>query len=227
MTTEASEKPVVGYCRSCGKSLTEDTVCQSLGTLYCAEHVPAAAPPPPPDPYPSPYAIPPNAHIPPEQDVNPGLAFILGIIPGVGAIYNGQYGKGLIHVVIFGLLVSLANSGDQFEFMFGWLAAAFGFYMAFEAYHTAKKRRAGMKVDEFSSLVGVQGSHGFPAGPVLLIAIGVLFLLNNLELVSIRQLVRWWPLGLIALGVYLLYIRVAGTGDGSASASSEGSRVQQ
>lgn len=213
MTTEASEKPVVGYCRACGKSLTEDTVRPSQGTLYCAEHLPAATPPPPPlsgDPYPSPYAMPPQANLSPEQDVNPGLGFILGLIPGVGAIYNAQYGKGLIHVVVFGLLVSLANSDDPFSIMFGWLAAAFVAYMAFEAYHTSKKRRLGLAVEEFSSLVGVKGAPGFPAGPVLLIAIGILFLLSNLGVFHFSQLLRWWPIGLIALGVYMLYVRVAG-----------------
>ena len=228
MTTEASEKPVVGYCRSCGKSLNEDTVRQAQGTLYCADHVPVAAPPPPADPFPSPYAMPPNANLAPEQDVNPGLAFILGLIPGVGAIYNGQYGKGLIHVVIFGLLVTLANSDDPFWPMFGWLGAAFVAYMAFEAYHTSKKRRAGLQVDEFSSLVGMKGAPGFPAGPILLIAIGVLFLLSNLGVLHLSQLIRWWPIGLIALGVYLLYIRVVGDSSApAASSSSEGSHAQQ
>ena len=32
---------------------------------------------------------------------NPSVAAVLGLIPGVGAMYNGQYFKGLIHVVIF------------------------------------------------------------------------------------------------------------------------------
>ena len=34
-------------------------------------------------------------------DISPGLAFFLGWIPGVGAIYNGQYAKGLVHAVAF------------------------------------------------------------------------------------------------------------------------------
>jgi hypothetical protein len=81
--------------------------------------------------------------------------------------------------------------------------------MAFEAYHTAKKRQEGEAVDEFSGLVGA-GRHRsrFPAAPVLLIAIGVLFLLDNLDIVKIGRLVRYWPALLIALGVYLLYERI-------------------
>jgi len=30
----------------------------------------------------------------PNNEVSPGLAFGLGLIPGVGAIYNGPYAKG-------------------------------------------------------------------------------------------------------------------------------------
>ena len=32
------------------------------------------------------------------------IALFLGFIPGVGAIYNGQYAKGLVHAVVFGLI---------------------------------------------------------------------------------------------------------------------------
>ena len=56
------------------------------------------------------YTRPPRLFPPPEYDsgAHPILALILGFIPGVGAIYNGQYAKGLIHAVVFGLLVSIA-----------------------------------------------------------------------------------------------------------------------
>jgi hypothetical protein len=48
-----------------------------------------------------------------DTGASPGLAFLLGFIPGVGAIYNGQYVKGLIHVVVFGLLISIVSSDDM------------------------------------------------------------------------------------------------------------------
>ena len=78
-------------------------------------------------------------------------------MPGVGAIYNGQYAKGLVHVVIFGMLVSILSSGSagQWEPLFGIFLAAWVFYMAFEAYHTASKRQQGLAVDEFSSLISM------------------------------------------------------------------------
>src|SRR5208282_4607388 len=70
---------------------------------------------------------------------HPVLAAFLGLIPGVGAMYNGQFIKGLIHIVIFAVLVSAAHVYGIFGlFIAGWV-----FYQVFEAYHTAKARRDG------------------------------------------------------------------------------------
>src|ERR1700722_13082008 len=94
------EVPATAFCRDCGKAMCQDCQRPALGSIYCAEHLPvAAAPPVPPEPPPvyaapaaSPYAAPPPL---PQRDLgsHPVLALILGFIPGVGAIYNGQYAK--------------------------------------------------------------------------------------------------------------------------------------
>jgi len=82
--------------------------------------------------------------------------------------------------------------------------------MAFEAYHTAKKRRDGEMVDEFSGLVRAHGPRSrFPVAPILLIGFGLLFLLDNLDLLKIGRLLRYWPALLIVLGLYLLVERIA------------------
>jgi hypothetical protein len=109
--------PAVAYCRACGKALCQSCQRTAQGTIYCEEHMPreqtmnAGAPPPGASPW---SAAPPPASPPPtcrtDLSVSPGIAFLLGFIPGVGAIYNGQYAKGLIHVVILGLLISVASS---------------------------------------------------------------------------------------------------------------------
>jgi TM2 domain-containing membrane protein YozV len=75
---------------------------------------------------------------------NPGIAAVLGLIPGVGAMYNGQFFKGLIHVVIFAVLISMAH----YYGIFGIFIAAWVFYQSFEAYHTAKARRDGDPVPD-------------------------------------------------------------------------------
>ena len=82
--------------------------------------------------------------------------------------------------------------------------------MVFEAYHTAKKRRNGQMVDEFSSLLDVHPAQGrFPMGAVLLIGLGFILLLDTTEIIDMEQLSRYWPVGLIVLGVYMLWGRVA------------------
>lgn len=200
--TTASEnpKPVTAYCRTCGKPLNEDTVRVAMGTVYCEEHLPQAA-----------NASPYTAQAVPNPGVSPGLAFLLGLIPGVGAIYNGQYAKGVVHVLIVGLLISIMSSGAAggLEPLFGMLVSTFFFYMAFEAYHTAKKRMMGEPVDEFSSLIQFRSQGaGAVALPVVLIALGALLLMNNLGWLNMTQVLRFWPVLLIAGGVYMLYLRM-------------------
>jgi hypothetical protein len=94
------------------------------------------------------------------------------------------------------------------EPLLGILLTAWIFYMALEAYHTARRRRAGEPVDEFSSLVNLRGGGSFPAGAVALILLGVVLLLNTLEILDFRYIVRFWPVVLILAGVYMLYLRL-------------------
>ncbi|WP_420237866.1 B-box zinc finger protein [Telmatobacter bradus] len=125
-------KPATAYCQNCGKPLCLDCISSgvlrpaSRGMILCnscidawqATH-PFVAPPP--------------------GTPSPGLAAFIGLIPGVGAMYNGQFVKGLIHVVIFAVLVSAAHLYD----IFGLFIAAWIVYQSFEAYHTARARRDG------------------------------------------------------------------------------------
>ncbi len=122
-------------------------------------------------------------------------------------------------MVILGILIAIVSSNEAaggLEPLFGMLIGVWVFYMAFEAYHTAKKRQLGQAVDEFSSLVPLRGqSSSFPVAPAILIAVGLLFLLNNMEIIRFGQLLKYWPIALIALGVYLLYERVASSNVGT------------
>ena len=211
---------IVGYCRACGKALDESNVRNAHGTIYCEEHLPVETTVPPPlaEPaaYASPYASPYTSATPPpvpNPDVSPGIAFVLGFIPGVGAIYNGQYAKGLVHVIIVGLMISILSNGAAagLEPLMGLLLAGFFMYMPFEAMHTARKRHMGLAVDEFSSLIPVgSGASRFPVAPVVLIALGVIFLLENLDILDLRRMLRYWPVALIALGAYMLFARMSG-----------------
>ena len=188
------------YCRSCGRPLCLSCQQMAQGTVYCAEHAPAQRVP---VASPQPFA--------PADAVSPGLAFVLGLIPGVGAVYNRQYVKGLVHVIILGTLISILNSGATggFEPLFGLLVALWFFYMAFEAYHTAGKRLRGEPVDEFSSLFPARSPGAASvAGPVALILLGVLFLVMTFRPEWAHQILKLWPVVLILAGVYMLVARL-------------------
>ncbi len=84
-----------------------------------------------------PYSV---SGVPPRPGTpNPVIAVLLGFVPGVGAMYNGQYAKGIVHLIVFAVLVSLAHQNG----IFGLFVAAWIFYQAIEAYHTARARRDG------------------------------------------------------------------------------------
>lgn len=236
------ESPASAYCRTCGMPVCEECRRDAFGTVYCAEHAPAAvqpqaAPqaatqPPPLAAIPTPgFAPPPPGYAPPpapgyapppfraQSTVSPALAFFLGLIPGVGAIYNGQYAKGLVHAIVWGLLMSIANSraANGLEPIFVMLVIAWWAYMAFEAHRTAQKLQAGEPVDEYSSLVPMRGrGDQAPVAGVALVVLGTLLLLHTLELLDFDRVARYWPVLLIALGVYLLWGRIAGHGDSAA-----------
>jgi hypothetical protein len=91
----------------------------------------------------------PGAPFPPgapfgETGPNPGLATLLGFIPGVGAMYNGQFVKAMIHVLVFVVLVALSGEHG----FFGIFIAAWIFYQVFDANQTAKARRDGLPLPD-------------------------------------------------------------------------------
>jgi TM2 domain-containing membrane protein YozV len=135
----------VVFCQDCGKPLCQECTRTVGSAVYCEESLaarlaggvsPGAAPTGSNVNYTVPGAIPPP---PLAGEPNPGLAALLGFIPGVGAMYNGQYAKGFVHLIVFIILVSLSDEHGIFGiFIAGWV-----FYQIIEAYHTARARRDG------------------------------------------------------------------------------------
>ncbi|MBM3761127.1 MAG: hypothetical protein FJW36_12865 [Acidobacteria bacterium] len=208
---ETPKEPIVGYCRGTGKPLTSAEATYIKGVLYSKEYAEQAKLSEEPA---SPYAEPMVSVPKSTADISPGWAFVLGFIPGVGAIYNQQYAKGMFHIIVFASLISLIDRPGVGPFI-GFLVMGWFLYMPFEAYHTAQRRQRGEAVDEMSGLVTMPaGMQKLPVGPILLIALGVLFLLDNLGLLRIDDLLRFWPVLLIVIGVVLLMQRIQGANGG-------------
>ncbi len=278
------------FCQNCGKAMCANCVRTGAGGQILCEPCWVAW-----QNVPNPFAP------PPIEAPNPAAAAVLGLIPGVGAMYNGQFFKGLIHVVIFAILISITTHYG----IFGIFIGAWVLYQSFEAFHTAKARRDGQPLPDPLGLneignwlnlgqkpiyppqpgvpnpgVPNPGSGPFGAGPanpgapgaypppyggqyqapyqnpyqappyapaagftgqppdpgappippppppaywrrkepigaIVLIGLGILFLLGQLDVLGGRVFEFTWPLLLIGLGVWLVVRRMGDTQGGS------------
>jgi len=178
------------FCTQCGHALCSGCVRMVRNSIYCEDCLAASVKKP-------------NTTTQTVTGNDPETAFALGLIPGVGAIYNGEYFKAAIHVLIFGMLTSLG-------FL---MAVAFYFYMPFEAYYTAKKRKLqaqGVHIvtpidqfyEQFNAHTGGIRNKEFWGG-IGLVVLGSLYLLNTYEVFTVHA-AALWPCVLIAVGVVLL-----------------------
>lgn len=221
-----TDTPAAAYCRTCGKALCENCKRDVMGAIYCEPCIAArihgtqSVPPPPPV----------AAGMP-----SPALAGILGLIPGVGAWYNGQFTKGFIHVLIFALLIVAENTVHQggLEILLGLLIGFSPLYMAFDAYNTARARLMGHPAPDplgLERIFGVQEGHAAPASASTLTVPGasvtppppavprsnepigaiILIALGVIFLLGnfgIFHAGRLWPLILIGVGLWIAYKR--------------------
>jgi hypothetical protein len=205
-----------GYCRNCGKPMCAVCVRPVRDVLYCEDclasvmghpSTAAFAPDAGTGAGAVPTSVPAVAH--PGVGPNPALAFFLGFLPGLGAFYNEQYGKGIIHLSIFLFLFILgvdgALSGGAEAAL--WICiAALWVYMPIDAYRTAKAKLAGMPLnDPLESF-----AKGKPVGPFLIIGIGILLLLHNFDWFPWWRIQQFWPVILIVVGVLMFRKRLGG-----------------
>jgi hypothetical protein len=188
-----SNVEATGFCRNCGKALCVECARAVGGALYCESCLAARVATP---------AIP----AAPATGSNPGLAVFLGFIPGLGAVYNAQYMKAAIHVLIFGGLVAALSSDlpDGVSAFLGIALGAFVCYMPLDAYRTAKARMLG----EPEPPNPLDGPGQKPIGAFVLIGIGALLLMSNFGWLQRDWFEKSWPVALIVIGGWLLWDRM-------------------
>ena len=221
----------VAYCRTCGKPLCANCTRDVKGVIYCenclAERLhgvqPTAVPPA--------GFVPTAAPIAPSSGPNPAVAGILaGFFPfGVGAVYCGQYAKGLAHLVIFTLLVwgESVTENAGVNTILGLGIAFFYVWQIIDSIRTAKAIQLGQPApDPFglaqafgadpvqpeSTMQPTQALEGtqparIPTAAVVLIGLGVLFLLQTAGVFTFGWN-RVWPFFLIGLGFWMFAVRL-------------------
>ncbi len=145
--------PATAFCQNCGKAMCAACVRNAPGGQILCEPCAIAW-----QNLQQPFVP------PPVGSPNPAAAAVLGLIPGVGAMYNGQFFKGLIHVVIFAVIISITTHYG----IFGLFIPAWILYQAFEAYHTAVARRDGLPLpdplglNEVGNWLNLGGHSNYP-----------------------------------------------------------------
>jgi hypothetical protein len=217
----------VAFCRTCGKPLCNQCTRDVRGVIYCEACLAARMEGTPP----APGFVPPQAYpqAPPQTGYqqfmdqglgvkvqpgppsgpNPAVAGMLGAVPlGLGAVYCGQYAKGLAHLGIF-VLAIVGLSSDlpwQADMVIGIFLGFFWVYQILDAIRTAKAIQAGEPAPDPFGLAQTFGmgervdTTKVPAAAAILIGLGVLFLINTAFDFSLH---RFWPIILIVLGVWL------------------------
>jgi len=129
----------------------------------------------------------------------PSRAALCAIIPGIGAVYNREYIKAVVHFSVFASLTIIAESVG----IFGLAAFAFYVFTIIDAYRSAEAIVLG-KISRSLGRQSRAGGLSLLLWGGLLIVLGVLFLLDNLGAIRLRDAVEYWPVLLIGLGVYLV-----------------------
>jgi hypothetical protein len=133
---------------------------------------------------------------------SPLVATLLSIVPGLGAAYNGQTSKAIVHFAIFASFFQMAVVTDGMAFfvlgLFGTLLFA-----AVDACRTAQLMRAGLAPDAEEDVIA-RRLYGNPfAWGLTLLVLGTIFLLHTM--LGIQLPVRQFlPVALVALGAYML-----------------------
>jgi len=192
-----AEVDASGYCRICGKALCPECQRNVRGALYCEDCLARSM-----------TGVATTATAPsPKETASAGAALALGFIPGLGAVYNGEYLKALIHVIIFGGLIAAQKHhemSDGYHAFLGIALFAFYFYMPIDAYRSAKAKDTGQPAPPDL----IEGENRKPVGAIILITLGIFFLLQNFGLLEWDWFDKFWPIALIGLGVWLLKDRL-------------------
>ncbi|HWQ32134.1 MAG TPA: hypothetical protein VNQ79_04560 [Blastocatellia bacterium] len=139
----------------------------------------------------------------PARSKSPGIATLFGLIPGLGAAYNGQNIKALVH---FAVTVGLWELADVFNTsLLGLAGVVFYLFSIYDARQSARRIRAGEDLsgeDERLKQALRENTHIWGS---LLLGIGVLAILNTfMHHLFFFRVPGLMPLLLLVGGFFLL-----------------------
>src|SRR5712692_9347308 len=138
------------------------------------------------------------------RKTSPFVATLLScFVPGLGAAYNGQTSKALVHFAIFASFFQMAVVTDGVTFF---VLGVFGTWLfaSVDACRTAQLMRAGLAPDAEEDAITRQLCGNPIAWGVTLVTLGIVFLAHTL-LGFQFPVRRTLPVALVILGAYMLF----------------------
>src|SRR5438034_181158 len=144
-----------------------------------------------------------DAHVIRRQ-TSPFVATLLSFfVPGLGAAYNGQTSKAIVHFAIFASFFQMAVVTDGVTFFVLGVIGTW-LFAAVDACRTAQLMRAGLAPDAEEDAITRQLYGNRVAWGVTLLALGAVFLAHTLLGVQFPAR-RTLPVALVVLGAYMLF----------------------
>ncbi len=145
---------------------------------------------------------------------SPALAAILSFIfPGTGALYNGQFSRGILYMVIFAGLITMQRHGSGQPFL-ALMLAGFYIFQVVDAVGQARllnERAAGAKPEPIPAAAAAEAPA--PSGSVfwgvVLAVLGGILLLANFDVIRYDTIFDFWPVAVIGIGLKLVIEAVA------------------
>ncbi len=192
MATQPPPQPEPTHlCSICRRSLTGAEAHSIKGNHYCANCLVAGA------------QLAGLAQSPDLANFTPGRAALFAVIPGIGAVYNRQYVKGVQHVAIFAALWVAAVEGSA-AFVFA--VISFYIFTIIDAYRSAQgiiRDRLTHQNSPSSETTGLN----VPIWGGLLVLMGAILFLDNLRILRLDDIFEFaWPILLFVVpGAYLIW----------------------
>lgn len=130
-----------------------------------------------------------------------GAAVLSAICPGVGFFYIGNVVKGIAYILIFASLIVLEveSRRDSEHVVFGLMIAGFYIFQILDSFNEAKKDN--LRINTVTN--GQEKISLF--GSVLILVVGIFCQLAELNVLRYRDLAKFWPIILIAVGARFIY----------------------
>lgn len=137
-------------------------------------------------------------------------AVILSLMPGLGQVYVGYYREAFKNVAtVCGIILLLATESlEGAEPPFGLFLAFFWLYNMVDAGRRANlynQALDGLRPMDLPEDMKQPPRFGSFAGGTLLVALGLVLFSHTMFGLSLRWVGQWWPMGLVGVGVWLLY----------------------